>query len=75
MVLATDEVFTYAIFNYVNIAWSSHTEAGGKLIFKMLFSSAVVVVVALIQSCLSSDKPPCACRPDSLQIENVVFEH
>uniref|UniRef100_A0A1Q3FJ17 Putative mucin/alpha-tectorin n=2 Tax=Culex tarsalis TaxID=7177 RepID=A0A1Q3FJ17_CULTA len=29
MVLATDEVYTYAIFNYVIINWSSHTEAGG----------------------------------------------
>ncbi|XP_053616264.1 protein mesh isoform X3 [Plodia interpunctella] len=29
MVLATDEVFTYAIFNYLEINWSSHTEAGG----------------------------------------------
>ncbi|XP_049791789.1 protein mesh isoform X2 [Schistocerca nitens] len=29
MVLATDEVFTYAIFNYLNIQWTSHTEAGG----------------------------------------------
>lgn len=29
MVLATDEVYTYAIFNYAEINWSSHTEAGG----------------------------------------------
>lgn len=29
MVLATDEVFTYAIFNYLNLQWTSHTEAGG----------------------------------------------
>ncbi|XP_043469976.1 protein mesh isoform X2 [Leptopilina heterotoma] len=29
MILATDEVFTYAIFNYLEIKWSSHTEAGG----------------------------------------------
>ncbi|XP_044731193.1 protein mesh isoform X2 [Chrysoperla carnea] len=29
LVLATDEVFTYAIFNYLNLQWSSHTEAGG----------------------------------------------
>ncbi|XP_055617268.1 protein mesh isoform X2 [Toxorhynchites rutilus septentrionalis] len=29
MVLATDEVYTYAIFNYAIINWSSHTEAGG----------------------------------------------
>lgn len=29
MILATDEVFTYAIFNYIDINWSSHTEAGG----------------------------------------------
>ncbi|XP_026473837.1 protein mesh isoform X2 [Ctenocephalides felis] len=29
MVLATDEVFTYAIFNYASIKWTSHTEAGG----------------------------------------------
>ncbi|GAB0092360.1 Protein mesh [Sergentomyia squamirostris] len=29
MVLATNEVYTYAIFNYVEINWSSHTEAGG----------------------------------------------
>ncbi|XP_045514585.1 protein mesh isoform X3 [Pieris brassicae] len=29
MILATDEVFTYAIFNYLEINWSSHTEAGG----------------------------------------------
>lgn len=31
MVLATDEVYTYAIFNYINLVWSSHTEAGGKV--------------------------------------------
>jgi hypothetical protein len=29
MVLATDEVYTYAIMNYAEINWSSHTEAGG----------------------------------------------
>lgn len=29
MVLATDEVYTYAILNYITINWSSHTEAGG----------------------------------------------
>jgi hypothetical protein len=29
LVLATDEVYTYAIFNYVILQWSSHTEAGG----------------------------------------------
>ncbi|XP_033217639.1 protein mesh isoform X2 [Belonocnema kinseyi] len=29
MVLATDEVYTYAIFNYREIQWLSHTEAGG----------------------------------------------
>lgn len=29
MVLATDEVNTYVIFNYLNIQWTSHTEAGG----------------------------------------------
>lgn len=29
MILATDEVYTYAIFNYAIINWSSHTEAGG----------------------------------------------
>lgn len=29
LVLATDEVYTYAIFNYLNIQWTSHTEAGG----------------------------------------------
>lgn len=29
LVLATDEVYTYAIFNYLNIRWTSHTEAGG----------------------------------------------
>ncbi|CAH0663709.1 unnamed protein product [Chilo suppressalis] len=29
MVLATDEVFTYAIFNYLEVNWISHTEAGG----------------------------------------------
>lgn len=29
MVLATDEVFTYAIFNYLDLQWTSHTEAGG----------------------------------------------
>ncbi|XP_014276553.1 protein mesh isoform X1 [Halyomorpha halys] len=29
MVLATDEVFTYAIFNYVQIKWTTHTEARG----------------------------------------------
>jgi hypothetical protein len=29
LVLATDEVYSYAIFNYVNLQWTSHTEAGG----------------------------------------------
>ncbi|KAJ8667861.1 hypothetical protein QAD02_009524 [Eretmocerus hayati] len=29
MVLATDEVYTYAIFNYLDMQWTSHTEAGG----------------------------------------------
>ncbi|XP_034194646.2 sushi domain containing 2 mesh isoform X1 [Osmia lignaria lignaria] len=29
MVLATDEVTTYVIFNYLDIQWTSHTEAGG----------------------------------------------
>lgn len=29
LVLATDEVYTYAIMNYADINWSSHTEAGG----------------------------------------------
>ncbi|KAJ6640082.1 Protein mesh [Pseudolycoriella hygida] len=29
LVLATDEVYTYAILNYITINWSSHTEAGG----------------------------------------------
>ncbi|XP_054014775.1 protein mesh isoform X2 [Hylaeus anthracinus] len=29
MVLVTDEVSTYVIFNYLDIQWSSHTEAGG----------------------------------------------
>lgn len=29
MVLATDEVYTYAMYNYLNIDWTSHTEAGG----------------------------------------------
>ncbi|KAL7729304.1 hypothetical protein ACLKA6_008883 [Drosophila palustris] len=29
MVLATDEVYTYAIWNYAVLNWLSHTEAGG----------------------------------------------
>lgn len=29
LILATDEVYSYAIFNYVNLQWTSHTEAGG----------------------------------------------
>ncbi|XP_011314141.1 protein mesh [Fopius arisanus] len=29
LVLATDEVYTYAIFNYHDLQWTSHTEAGG----------------------------------------------
>ncbi|XP_031773932.1 protein mesh-like [Apis florea] len=29
MVLATDETNTYAMFNYPDIRWTSHTEAGG----------------------------------------------
>ncbi|KAL3266307.1 hypothetical protein HHI36_010485 [Cryptolaemus montrouzieri] len=29
MVVVTDEVFTYAMFNYLNIAWTTHTEARG----------------------------------------------
>ncbi|KAF7263100.1 hypothetical protein GWI33_003617 [Rhynchophorus ferrugineus] len=32
MVLATDEVYTYAMFNYMNLDWTSHTEAGGDTI-------------------------------------------
>lgn len=29
LVLVTDEVFAYAIFNYKDIQWTTHTEAGG----------------------------------------------
>lgn len=29
MILATDEVYTYAIFNYRDLQWTTHTEAGG----------------------------------------------
>lgn len=29
MILATDEVYTYTIFNYLNLKWTTHTEAGG----------------------------------------------
>ncbi|XP_065158349.1 protein mesh isoform X2 [Atheta coriaria] len=29
LVLATDEVFTYAIFNYKDLQWTTHTEARG----------------------------------------------
>lgn len=29
IVLATDEVNTYAMFNYPDVQWTSHTEAGG----------------------------------------------
>lgn len=29
MILATDEVYTYVIFNYLDIQWTSCTEAGG----------------------------------------------
>lgn len=29
MVLATDEVYTYAMFNYLELQWTTHTEAGG----------------------------------------------
>lgn len=29
MVLATDEVYAYAIFNYRDLQWTSNTEAGG----------------------------------------------
>ncbi|KAE8741013.1 hypothetical protein FOCC_FOCC013459, partial [Frankliniella occidentalis] len=29
LVLATDEVYTYAMFNYLNIQWTTHTEAYG----------------------------------------------
>lgn len=29
MVLATDDVHTYAMFNYLNLQWTTHTEAGG----------------------------------------------
>ncbi|XP_046394346.1 protein mesh isoform X1 [Ischnura elegans] len=29
LILATDEVISYAIFNYQLISWTSHTEAGG----------------------------------------------
>ncbi|XP_044255484.1 protein mesh isoform X3 [Tribolium madens] len=32
LVLATDEVYTYAMFNYLNLDWTSHTEAGGDTI-------------------------------------------
>lgn len=39
MVLATDEVYTYAIFNYKNLVWSSHTEAGGKNISMLILNA------------------------------------
>ncbi|KAK7604770.1 hypothetical protein V9T40_005956 [Parthenolecanium corni] len=29
LVLATNEIFTYVIFNYADLQWTSHTEAGG----------------------------------------------
>nr|WJM99324.1 mesh-x1 [Henosepilachna vigintioctopunctata] len=29
MVVVTDEVFTYVIFNYLNLVWTTHTEARG----------------------------------------------
>ena len=29
LILATDEVYTYAIANYLDLQWTSHTEAGG----------------------------------------------
>ncbi|XP_014210478.1 protein mesh [Copidosoma floridanum] len=29
LVLATDEVYTYAIFNYLELQWTTHTEASG----------------------------------------------
>jgi Nidogen-like len=29
MVLATDEVYTYAMYNYAQLQWTTHTEAGG----------------------------------------------
>lgn len=29
LILATDEVFTYAMFNYLDLKWTTHTEAGG----------------------------------------------
>ncbi|KAG8035923.1 hypothetical protein G9C98_003049 [Cotesia typhae] len=29
LVLATDEVYTYAMFNYLDLSWTTHTEAGG----------------------------------------------
>lgn len=29
MVLATDEVYTYIMYNYAVLNWLSHTEAGG----------------------------------------------
>ncbi|KAK4887771.1 hypothetical protein RN001_004042 [Aquatica leii] len=32
LVLATDEVFTYAIFNYLDLQWNSHTEASGDIL-------------------------------------------
>ncbi|XP_055381358.1 protein mesh-like [Condylostylus longicornis] len=31
MIIATDEIYTYAIFNYAQIEWDSHTEAGGSV--------------------------------------------
>ena len=29
LVLTTDEIRTYAMFNYEYMSWTSHTEAGG----------------------------------------------
>lgn len=42
MVLATDEVFTYAMFNYLNIQWTCHTEARGDTTFGEGGTSAFV---------------------------------
>ncbi|XP_033329743.2 protein mesh [Megalopta genalis] len=42
MVLATDEVSTYAIFNYLDIQWTSHTEAGGDVVLGLGGISAFV---------------------------------
>lgn len=76
LVLATDEVYTYAIFNYLDIQWSSHTEAGGDTTKGEGGVPAYVSVlrffsVAFVQTCIFIDWFQCWQRNSKLRIQTL----